>query len=54
MAEQDPVFGDPDWMRPRSSEVPVEPARWDGGKQETVSGDPIDIQDWDYRLWERT
>ncbi|MEW2082348.1 hypothetical protein [Streptomyces sp. NPDC005283] len=38
-------------MKPRAATVPVEPPAWDGGTQETVTGDPVDVQDWDYRLW---
>ncbi|QKV94227.1 hypothetical protein HUT19_22735 [Streptomyces sp. NA02950] len=42
-----------DWHRPRAARVPMGPARVDG-QQEFAEGDPIDVQDWDYRLWRRT
>ncbi|WP_435245867.1 hypothetical protein [Streptomyces sp. NRRL F-5630] len=42
-----------DWSRPRERTVPVEPRPWDGRSPETATGDPIDVQDWDYRLWRR-
>ncbi|MCD9145786.1 hypothetical protein [Streptomyces albireticuli] len=52
--EQDPtVEAAPDWHRPRASTVPVEPPRWDGQPQEMATGDPLDVQDWDDRLWRR-
>ncbi|MEH0543268.1 hypothetical protein QA802_09340 [Streptomyces sp. B21-105] len=44
---------DEDVMRPRESTVPVFPPRCDGLPDETATGDPIDVQDWDYRLWRR-
>ncbi|MFD8446236.1 hypothetical protein ACFV11_27185 [Streptomyces globisporus] len=49
--ELDEGFGDPDQMRPRARTVPTGTSRCDGLAAETVSGDPIDVQDWDSRLW---
>jgi hypothetical protein len=44
--------GDPDWMRPRDTSVPVASSAL-ALEPETVEGDPIDLQGWDYRLWRR-
>ncbi|GGK18254.1 hypothetical protein GCM10011583_57660 [Streptomyces camponoticapitis] len=49
--DDQPAAEDP--MRPRATVVPIGPPRWDGGKRETATGDPIDLQDWDYRAWRR-
>jgi hypothetical protein len=42
-----------EWGRPTESTVPVEPAPYDSRRPETVTGDPVDVQDWDHRLWRR-